>query len=212
MSAVSRVRRQYITAATKTRILRSRLIFHRKRGERARKLRKAYIHNRAEAKKLRANYLILKKAANKPLRLKALSEARRLVGVMESGGNNRGREVERIIREGGGLAGQPWCGWFAAAIYKRAGSKIVDGRWGAVRLLFPLTGIRRTSNPQAGDLVRYTFDHVGIFEKHINGSTIECIEGNTGPAGAVSDGDGSDGVYRKRRSTSLVRDYLEVTR
>lgn len=151
-------------------------------------------------------------AAKKPLRLRALAQAEKLIGVMEQGGNNRGAEVEKIIREGGGLAGQAWCGWFAAAVYKRAGSRSVDWKWGAVRLLSLASGVRRTSNPQPGDLVRFTFDHVGLFVRD-RGAFIETIEGNTGATGAVSDSKtGGDGVYRKRRPKSQVQDYLRVTR
>lgn len=152
-------------------------------------------------------------AATRPLRLRALGEALKLIGVMEAGGNNRGQAVERIIREGGGLPGQAWCGWFCAVVYKRAGSKAVDWQWGAVRLLSAVTGVRRVSTPLPGDLVRFTFDHVGMFEKDNGDGTITTIEGNTGASGAVSDSKtGGDGVYRKVRSKSLVNDYLRVTR
>lgn len=148
----------------------------------------------------------------KPLREKAYEQAANLIGVMEEGANNRGPQVEQIIREGGGQAGDSWCGWFMAACYRRAGSKSVVWQWGAVRLLYPLVGIRKVTVPERGDLVRFTFDHVGMFVAD-HGSEIETIEGNTGTSGAVSDSTtGGDGVYRKRRSKSLVHDYLRVTR
>lgn len=150
-------------------------------------------------------------ALHPPLRMKAYHQARLLIGVMESGGNNRGREVEKIIREGGGLPGQAWCGWFMAAVYKRAGSKAVDWHWGAVRLLFPLPKVYRVERPKTGDIVRFKFDHVGMFVKWVDSHTIETLEGNTGATGAVSDSrTGGDGVYRKRRDVSLVNDYLRV--
>lgn len=150
---------------------------------------------------------------SRPLRLRALGEAMKLIGVMEVGGNNRGQAVERIIHLGGGLPGQAWCGWFCAAVYKRAGSKAVDWQWGAVRLLSAVTGVRRVSTPLPGDLVRFTFDHVGMFEKDNGDGTITTVEGNTGATGAVSDSKtGGDGVYRKVRSKSLVNDYLRVSR
>lgn len=148
-----------------------------------------------------------------PLRVRAFNEARKLVGVMEEGGNNRGAAVERIIHEGGGLPGQAWCGWFCAAVYKRAGSRAVEWRWGAVRLLSSVSGVKRVSTPLPGDLVRFTFDHVGLFEKDNGDGTITTVEGNTGATGAVSDSaTGGDGVYRKRRPKSQVNDYLRVTR
>lgn len=145
------------------------------------------------------------------LRVRAFAEAERCIGIMEQGGNNRGPEVERIIAEGGGRAGDPWCGWFCAAMYKRAGSQVVTWRWGAVRLLYPLLGIAKPKVPQKGDLVRFTFDHVGMFEKFNGDGTITTIEGNTGRSGAVSDSaTGGDGVYRKRRELHLVNDYLRI--
>ena len=64
-----------------------------------------------------------------------------------------------------------------------------------------------------GDLVRFTFDHVGMFVRDRGDGTVETIEGNTGTSGAVSDSaTGGDGVYRKIRSKGLVRDYVHVTR
>lgn len=160
------------------------------------------------------------------LKRRALREAERLIGVMEQGGNNRGPGVEQIIRSGGGSVGDAWCGWFNAHCYKTAGSKAVTWQWGAVRLYLPLPGLRRVEHPEAGDIVRFTFDHTGMFVKwvkFVNGKWIECdrdeathaetIEGNTGTSGAVSDSKtGGDGVYRKRRPLNQIRDFVEVTR
>lgn len=187
---------------------RDRVIKREALRDRKQETRKAELKH-AEAK--RALRLALK--ARKPLREKAYDQAVKLIGVMERGGNNVGAEVEKIIREGGGLRGQAWCGWFCAAVYKRAGSKAPSWHWGAVRLYIPLSGVSRTSSPKRGDLVRFTFDHIGMFVKDNGNGTIETIEGNTGSTGAVSDSaTGGDGVYRKTRSKSLVRDYLHITR
>lgn len=153
------------------------------------------------------------KGLDLPMRERAMREAERLIGVMEQGGNNVGEQVEWIIASGGGRAGDAWCGWFVAHCYKTAGSKAVTWQWGAVRLLYPLLGIRKVTEPLRGDLVRFTFDHVGMFDKAANGSSFYGVEGNTGATGAVSDSrTGGDGVYRKIRSRSLANDYLRVTR
>jgi hypothetical protein len=150
---------------------------------------------------------------NQKKRVLALAEAKKLIGVMEHGGNNRGPEVSKIIRGNRGSGPEPWCGDFVAHCYRVAGSKAVSRPWAAVRLIRGLAGIYVRKNPRPGDLVVYTFDHVGIFEKKINGSTIQTIEGNTGSSGAVSDSTtGGDGVYRKRRPTSQVAYYLRVAR
>lgn len=154
------------------------------------------------------------KGLNLSLAERAMREAERLIGVMEEGGNNVGRQVEMIIASGGGIRGQAWCGWFVAHCYKTAGSKSVTWQWGAVRLLWPLLGIEKVSQPERGDLVRFVFDHVGLFDKWVARLVeLETVEGNTGASGAVSDSKtGGDGVYRKRRTQSQVNDYLRVTR
>jgi hypothetical protein len=52
-----------------------------------------------------------------------------------------------------------------------------------------------------------------MFVRDRGDGTIETIEGNTGASGAVSDSrTGGDGVYRKVRPKSLVKDYLRVHR
>lgn len=136
-----------------------------------------------------------------------------LVGVMEEGGNNRGTMVMKIIQTNGGSGPEPWCGDFVAYCYRLAGSKTVTRSWASVRLLGGVTGVRRTVTPKRGDLVRFTFDHVGMYVRDCSDGTIETVEGNTGSSGAVSDSKtGDDGVYRKRRAKSLVNDYLRVTR
>lgn len=151
--------------------------------------------------------------ALKPLREKAYEEAERFIGVMEKGGNNTGPEVAKFIRANGGIVGEPWCGDFQAYVYRRAGSKAVNRLWASVRALGGVFGIKRVSQPQRGDLVRFTFDHVGMFVRDLGNGMIETIEGNTGASGAVSDSStGGDGVYRKQRPKSQVADYLRVTR
>ena len=154
-------------------------------------------------------------ARHKPvaLREKAYAVAVTLVGVMEQGGNNRGPVVSKIIAENGGTGPEPWCGDFVAYCYRHAGSKAVQRLWASVYYLGRIAGLHRTSAPERGDLVRFTFDHVGMFVRDRGDGTIETIEGNTGASGAVSDSTtGGDGVYRKVRSKSLVQDYLRVER
>lgn len=156
------------------------------------------------------------------LRERALREARHCVGIMESGGNNRGAQVTALIRENGGTGPEPWCGDFQAHNYRVAGSKCIDRRSAAVALWPLIGGVKRTSSPEGGDLVRFTFDHIGMFvafcdsRGHIvprsQATHILTIEGNTGASGAVSDGNGNDGVYQKVRPIGVVRDYLRITR
>ena len=82
-----------------------------------------------------------------------------------------------------------------------------------------IAGVQKVDQPKLGDIVRFEFtgdqtpDHTGMFEKDLGNGSIQTIEGNTGARGAVSDSKtGGDGVYRKVRSKSLVKDYFRVTR
>lgn len=191
----------------------------RKRVRRIRKLTRKIArspkagYHKARAKNAAAVKYLRRSIDNQPLRDKALYVAEGLVGVMEEGGNNAGPMVEKIIHANGGSTGEPWCGDFVAYCYRLAGSVAVTRSWAAVRLLFGIAGIRKTSSPQPGDLVRFTFDHVGMFVRDNGDGTITTIEGNTGASGAVSDSaTGGDGVYRKVRSKGLVNDYLRVSR
>ena len=136
---------------------------------------------------------------------RAYRVASKLVGVMEEGGNNRGAVVSAIIKANAGTGPEPWCGDFVAYCYRTAGSNQVSRSWAAVRLL---TKGRRTHKPRRGDIVRFKFDHVGLFDRWVDPNTFTTIEGNTGAFGAVSDSaTGGDGVYRKRRELSQVLDF-----
>ena len=175
-------------------------------------------HDPARVKKWRASLkhavwmVSVRKKQLDTLQKRALRAADALVGVMEQGGNNTGPMVNKIIQANGGDIGEPWCGDFIAYCYRQAGSKAVTRSWASVRALGGIGGVRRVTKPLPGDLVRFNFDHVGMYVKEA-GMFIETIEGNTGASGAVSDSKtGGDGVYRKRRAKSLVNDYLRVTR
>lgn len=149
-----------------------------------------------------------------PLRVRALNEARKqlALNVVEQGGNNRGEAVERIIKYALGAAGEPWCVDFVIWCYGHAGSKYVrPGFTRAVRFMKDY-GVVATLTPKPGDIVRYTFDHTGIVVQDNGDGTITTIEGNTGHDPNVSDStSGGDGVHERRRSKTLVLDFLRVT-
>lgn len=155
---------------------------------------------------------VIARHADRQLRIKALDQAKLTLAehVFETGGNNRGPKVEQIIRYAQGDIGEPWCVDFVIDCYGHAGSTAVSPGFPRAVRLMKTPGTRIVTLPLPGDIVRYTFDHTGIFEKDNGDGTITTIEGNTGANGAVSDGNGSDGVYRKIRSKALVADYLRV--
>jgi hypothetical protein len=168
--------------------------------------------------------------ALRPLRERAYDAAACLIGVMESGGNNTGPMVDKIIRDAGGTIGQPWCGYFMFYVYKIAGSKAIGtsavGRLAYVPWISRLVGKgfhmiprSRWQKVRRGDGIRFEFtgdgvdDHTGMFVRWVvPGQVMETIEGNTGATGAVSDSStGGDGVYRKRnRTISQVHDFYRI--
>lgn len=181
-----------------------------KRNDHARIAKWGRLHSEAVRMVKRRNKQI---ADARPLRARAADFAETLVGIMEHGGNNVGPRVNQIIRSNGGTPGEAWCGDTMAYVYRHVGSKAVTRSWASVRLLGRVLGVKRTARPERGDLVRFKFDHVGMFLHHNRDGTITTIEGNTGGSGAVSDSaTGGDGVYKKVRAKSLVADYLRVTR
>lgn len=169
------------------------------------------------------------------LRLRALEEMGKLVGVMEVGGNNRGPVVSKIIEENGGTGPEPWCGDTVAYAYRKAGSKVVQRAWAAVVNLGFLSGMRilKTKlSALAGDILVFEFngdgvpDHTGLLRywlRYVNGIPVKCPareathaatrEGNTGARGAVSDSTtGGDGVYDKIRELAQIQRAVRVYR
>lgn len=160
-----------------------------------------------------------------PLNERAWRVAGSLLGVMEHGGNNAGPMVGKIIRANGGTGPEPWCGDFVAYCYRLAGSEGVDRRWASVSLAAsdPDVHVIAAAKVKTGMLVRFDFDHIGMFGYWCDAHGHEVArakathmltrEGNTGASGAVSDSaTGDDGVYEKVRSKDLIRDFLEVER
>lgn len=150
----------------------------------------------------------------KPLREKALDVARTQVGVVESGGNNKGVPFERYQKPNGATAPEPWCGDFVAWCYRKVGSKVVQRGWAStIWLLAKLTPV---TNPQPGHIVVYDFGtpgakHTGLFDEWADRSKglFWAIEGNTGSVDA-SDGGGGEGVHRKLRSMSQVAGFRRI--
>lgn len=166
-----------------------------------------------------------KLAAATPLAEKAYREAVKLIGTMETGGNNRGKQVEAIIHYAQGQVPEPWCVDFDIWAYGHAGSKVIRPGYPRAVSMMVTGGVKSTGSPKRGFPVRYTFDHTGLFVRWlrlVGGRYVSCpkalathletVEGNTGASGAVSDGNGNDGVYRKVRARGLVRDFLSVPR
>lgn len=125
---------------------------------------------------------------------KIVQIAQTQIGVHGSGGNNYGTDIEKYQNYVGISQGQPWCAAFASWIYGQAGLK--DVKSGAVAGLEALG--QKVNQPQAGDMIHWGDDHVGIVTA-VNGKTVSFIAGNNGEdavgqgtatVGAVSSGFG----------------------
>lgn len=166
-------------------------------------------------------------AAKQPLRLRAWKIAGALVGETESSGHNRGPEVDRVIRYAKGDLGEPYCVDGVIYSYGKAGSKIIrPGFPRAVRNML-VTGMRLIRVPRTGHIVRFTFDHTGLFggwyRQRPDGRFVRAPralathlrtrEFNTSALGALSSdaNDGTDGIYEKYRAKGLVQDFLRTT-
>lgn len=60
---------------------------------------------------------------------------------------------------------------------------------------------------KAGDIVIFTFSHIGLAVEDASGSTVETIEGNTDAQGSREGG----GVFRKTRKLSQIRARIRFT-
>ena len=165
----------------------------------------------------------------KPLVDLALAE----VGVREEGGNNRGPRI-RDYQSATWLkpAPWPWCAAFICWIVREwlknpdvrqhlslRNDKSVEAwrprtagafdfeRWARSNNLPVLS---RSKRARAGDLVVFSFSHIGIVVKdQSTASTLETVEGNTNGAG-TRDSNSGDGVWRKRRPISSVRSLIRL--
>jgi len=140
------------------------------------------------------------------------------VGVREVPRNsNRGPRVEEYQRatwlDG---TGWPWCAAFVCWLVRElekdfdlpfarprtAGAWDFE-RWArdeGVKLFKPRARIR------AGDIVVFTFSHIGLAADDEAHGKVATIEGNTDSSGSREGG----GVYRKTRATSLVRSHIRL--
>lgn len=144
----------------------------------------------------------------------ALAFARSRLSVRESGGANRGPEIDRFNRAAGYPLASFWCGTFMNACLMAAGfpsehflgycpdiehhARTGQGNWSW------------HTTPKPGDLVLYTIrgaaNHVGIVAS-VGASELETIEGNTHPDHFSGPEDNGFGVFVRHRPRSLPRGF-----
>lgn len=145
------------------------------------------------------------------------------IGTTEKGGNNRGLKIDqyRSVVLSKNIKGysDPWCGYFAAYIYKvcnistsvkyspRARDWFQDSKKIVWRRNFQYSVIKR--KPQKGDVIGYVFrsgtiGHIEILDEW-HEDFFYSIGGNTSTAKNVyRDGNKSDGVWRKKRPVEMA--------
>lgn len=158
------------------------------------------------------------------------------IGTTEVGGNNLGPRVAEYQRATWLAPGAwPWCAAFTAWclrewLHTPEGVLYLQGRnpdkwrcqdasafgwikWAAGRKLEILPWDGKAA---AGDIVVFDFNgsssgggHIGIVEKDVVDPFVYSVDGNTNDAGA-RDSTTGDGVWQKRRHTSLVLNYIRL--
>jgi hypothetical protein len=160
-----------------------------------------------------------------PISLLAAKEALANVGVVESGGPNRGTYVEIYQRAAGIKPGDPWCAAYCFFRHEEAARKLeldnplprsgycpVFKNWAIKNkcwVAVATAAVRNGAGVSVGDLCLFYFRnlkrvaHIGIVvEVTTNG--VFTVEGNTGPQGAVGVQREGDGVYKKFRGWSAL--------
>lgn len=143
--------------------------------------------------------------------LTALAEAAR--GVKESGGNNRGADVE-VYQTVTGMKWEPWCASFVSWCYSKNGLELRDAS-GFAKVSYMEAWAKKAGHWRArkkgyeapqGAVVVFSFSHTGIVLAGGEGSD-STVEGNTSQGGAGSQRDG-DGVYQRSRAHGLISGYV----
>lgn len=154
--------------------------------------------------------------------------AAKYIGVKETGNNKAGDSKELLaifesdsLTVNGVTDGYPWCAAFVSFCVQKllnnspAFSITIPPKEASVSrflnlwaknnncLIFPRNSEFFT--PQKGDIVVFTFSHIGIVES-VNSRMVTTIEGNTNDAGSR---EGSV-VARKVRVNSIVKSYIRL--
>jgi hypothetical protein len=144
------------------------------------------------------------------------------IGVEEVNGSNRGPRVDEYKAATwlDPSKGWPWCAAFVCWVVREAmeatGQRYTfdrprtAGAWDFENWSRKQDDSTWTKRPhdgdiQAGDIVIFTFSHIGIATSAPDaGGWVSTVEGNTDAAGSREGG----GVYRKRRHVSKIRSRI----
>lgn len=127
------------------------------------------------------------------------------IGVRELTGKNDGQRVEEYLKSVRLGKGYAWCAAFVKWCFDRCGIKTSITAWSPTahnsKNIVYFHG-RFEKEPIPGDVMclwsqtKGRIAHTGFFDKRLNSSIFESVEGNTNGAGSFD----GNGVYRKKRS------------
>lgn len=163
-------------------------------------------------------------SAKLPAKLVAL--ARKELGVEEINGTNCGPRVNEY-KATTNLPPEepwPWCAAFICWLVKQAmkDTGLVEtatfkrprtaGAWNFINWSMAQDNSTQTKRSpgddiQPGDIVVFTFSHIGLAVDYADSGIVRTVEGNTDAAGSREGG----GVYEKRRRTAQVRARIRFT-
>jgi hypothetical protein len=144
------------------------------------------------------------------------------IGTREVG-NNAGKDIVEYQEATWLQPGAwPWCAAFVCWVLREVSNQTTvpwrrprtAGAWdfekwatdrsgAGVELIKP----RSRGKIKKGDILVYTFSHIGIAVADEKNSSVATVEGNTNKAGSRE----GDGVYKKTRKTSLVRSIVRAS-
>jgi len=152
--------------------------------------------------------------------------ARAEIGVEEVDGTNSGKRVREYQASTDlGGTGWPWCAAFVCWVVQRAMAQAgisetpgykrpkTASAWGFEAWSRAQDSTTQTKKPhkgdiQAGDIVIFTFSHIGIATSKPNkDGFVDTIEGNTDGAGSREGG----AVLAKKRHVSKIRSRIRFT-
>lgn len=152
--------------------------------------------------------------------------ARSQLNVVETS-NNQGVGIQKYwgatSYPGGYANREPWCAAFASWVVKTSGavpgdmlpntaSAFAFEKWAKRLIRKGVPWIRMTKSPREvkkGDIVIYSYSHIGFVSEDSQGSTFVGIDGNTARGKEVRD-PGKGGVAEKRRNLSTVRSAIRI--
>ena len=150
------------------------------------------------------------------------------LGVKETGNNLAGSSKTLLdifkadnLAPNGRTDGYPWCAAFVSFCVQQLQrqSYFFDGlnppreasvsrflnSWAKSSGCVIFQNNNAALTPRAGDIVVFTFSHIGIVEG-VSGGVVTTIEGNTNSAGSRE----GNIVARKKRTPSLIRSYIRL--